>query len=239
MGIAQGSRRPADAGRGCRSAAGRRHRLHPDHEAIAARRRVKSAEELAGIRRAQVAADAGMGAAAACSAGRCPMATGSCSATRSSPPGGGAGRAARGMPAPRRAGTAGCHRRLRLAGIRPRGRLGPAPAELPIVIDLGRATRLGLLGGHGPHVRRRRGPRGRCERRRPSCARRSSERGTLCYLGHRPCAHALVCDVFEAAGHRTQRTGPRGRTRTRASSSRSATAWGSRSTRILARPDGP
>jgi len=43
--------------------------------------------------------------------------------------------------------------------------------------------------------------------------------------------HALVCDVFEAAGRRTQRTGP-GATRTRASSSRSATASASRSTRI-------
>jgi Xaa-Pro aminopeptidase len=38
--------------------------LHPDHEAIASRRRVKSAAELAGIRRAQVAAEAGMRAAA-------------------------------------------------------------------------------------------------------------------------------------------------------------------------------
>ena len=39
--------------------------IHPDHEAIAARRRVKSAAELAGIRRAQAAAEAGMSAAAA------------------------------------------------------------------------------------------------------------------------------------------------------------------------------
>ena len=39
--------------------------IHPDDEAIAARRRVKSAAELAGIRRAQTAAEAGMSAAAA------------------------------------------------------------------------------------------------------------------------------------------------------------------------------
>src|SRR5260221_9903310 len=38
--------------------------IHPDHQAVAARRRVKSAAELAGIRRAQVAAEAGMSAAA-------------------------------------------------------------------------------------------------------------------------------------------------------------------------------
>src|SRR5690348_3968011 len=38
--------------------------LKPDHEAIAARRRAKSAAELEGIRRAQVAAEAGMSAAA-------------------------------------------------------------------------------------------------------------------------------------------------------------------------------
>jgi Xaa-Pro aminopeptidase len=39
--------------------------VHPDHQAIAARRRVKSGAELAGIRRAQAAAEAGMSAAAA------------------------------------------------------------------------------------------------------------------------------------------------------------------------------
>ena len=39
--------------------------VHPDHAAIAARRRSKSAAELAGIRRAQAAAHAGMSAAAA------------------------------------------------------------------------------------------------------------------------------------------------------------------------------
>jgi len=38
--------------------------LRPDHDAIASRRRVKSREELAGIRRAQVAAEAGLRAAA-------------------------------------------------------------------------------------------------------------------------------------------------------------------------------
>ena len=39
--------------------------LRPDAAAIAARRRAKSATELAGIRRAQAAAEAGMSAAAA------------------------------------------------------------------------------------------------------------------------------------------------------------------------------
>ncbi len=39
--------------------------IQPDHETIAARRRVKTAAELAGIRRAQTAAEAGMSAAAA------------------------------------------------------------------------------------------------------------------------------------------------------------------------------
>ena len=39
--------------------------IQPDHETTAARRRVKTAAELAGIRRAQTAAEAGMSAAAA------------------------------------------------------------------------------------------------------------------------------------------------------------------------------
>lgn len=39
--------------------------LHPDHAVVAARRRVKSAAEIAGIRSAQAAAEAGMDAAAA------------------------------------------------------------------------------------------------------------------------------------------------------------------------------
>lgn len=39
--------------------------LRPDYETITARRRVKSAPEVAGIRRAQAAAEAGMRAAAA------------------------------------------------------------------------------------------------------------------------------------------------------------------------------
>src|SRR6185437_13057303 len=44
---------------------GMRHpEIHLDHEAIAARRRVKTEAEMAGIRRAQAAAEAGMRAAA-------------------------------------------------------------------------------------------------------------------------------------------------------------------------------
>lgn len=48
--------------------------LTVDHDAVAARRRVKSAAELAGIRSAQAAAEAGMRAARPCFAGPCRMA---------------------------------------------------------------------------------------------------------------------------------------------------------------------
>ena len=58
--------------------------LRPDHEAIAARRRVKSAAELAGIRRAQAAAEAGMRAAAdAAAPGRARRRPAACSTARS------------------------------------------------------------------------------------------------------------------------------------------------------------
>ena len=58
--------------------------LHPDHDAIAARRRCKSAAELAGIRRAQAAADVRHARRRRrCCARRCPTATASCARERS------------------------------------------------------------------------------------------------------------------------------------------------------------
>jgi Xaa-Pro aminopeptidase len=183
--------------------------IHPDHEAIAARRRVKSAAELAGIRRAQAAAEAGMSAAAAllrqAAAHDERLLLGGEVLTAESV------RAAlrdacqrRGAPAPPDVIVASV-----LQGFGHEAGEGPLPANLPIVIDLwprdepsgcwADMTRTFVVGELGDAVRvlealvREAMERAR-EAVRPGVTGRE--------------LHAIVCDVFESAGHRTQRTGP-------------------------------
>jgi Xaa-Pro aminopeptidase len=183
--------------------------LDPDHEAIAARRRVKSAAELAGIRRAQAAAEAGMSAAAALLRQAVPdgerlMLGGEVLTAESV-------RAVlrdacqrHGAPAPPDVIVASVWQ-----GFGHEAGSGPLPAKLPIVIDLwprdegsgcwADMTRTFVVGEIGDSVRamealvREAIDRAR-EAVRPGVTGRA--------------LHAIVCDVFESAGHRTQRTGP-------------------------------
>jgi Xaa-Pro aminopeptidase len=183
--------------------------LHPDHAAIAARRRVKSDAELAGIRRAQAAAESGMRAAAEVLRRAVPegdrLVVGTEVLTAESV------RAVLreacrlgGAPAPPDVIVASAWQGT---GHEPGS--GPLPANLPIVVDLwprdeasgcwADMTRTFVVGEAGAAVReledlvRRALERAR-EAVRPGVTGRE--------------LHALACDVFEAAGHRTQRTGP-------------------------------
>jgi Xaa-Pro aminopeptidase len=183
--------------------------MHPDHEAIAARRRVKSAAELAGIRRAQAAAEAGMSAAAALlrqaviDGERLMLGDEVLTAEEV--------RAVlrdacqrSGAPAPPDVIVASVWQ-----GFGHEAGSGPLPASLPIGIDLwprdelsgcwADMTRTFVVGEIGDEVRalevlvREAMERAR-EAVRPGVTGRE--------------LHAMVCDVFESAGHRTQRTGP-------------------------------
>jgi Xaa-Pro aminopeptidase len=183
--------------------------LHPDHETVAARRRVKSAAEIAGIRRSQAAADAGLGAAAAL--------------LRQTVPDGGrlmldgevltaeTVRAAlreacreRGAPAPPDVIVSSVWQGT---GHEPGS--GPLPANLPIVIDLwprdeasgcwADMTRTFVVGEIPEAVRAHAVlVRAAIERAREAVAPGITGREL----------HGLVCDVFESAGQRTQRTAP-------------------------------
>jgi Xaa-Pro aminopeptidase len=183
--------------------------LRPDPAALKARRRVKSGAELAGIRRAQRAAEAGMAAAA--------------ELLRRAEPDGDRLRlngepltaeairaslreacAANGAPAPPTVMvTSGWDGFGHDAGS------GPRPANLPITIDLwpqdeesgcwADMTRTFVVGEVPDEVRElepivREGFEAAREAVRPGITGRE--------------LHGIVCDVFEAAGHRTQRTGP-------------------------------
>jgi Xaa-Pro aminopeptidase len=183
--------------------------LTPDPAAVQARRRVKSEAELAGIRRAQRAAEAGMAAAA--------------ELLRYSEPDGDRLRvdgepltaetlraalreacAAQGAPAPPNVMvTSGWDGFGHDAGS------GPRPAGLPITIDLwpqdeqsgcwADMTRTFVVGDIPDWVREteplvREAFETAREAVRPGISGRE--------------LHSLVCDVFEAAGQRTQRTGP-------------------------------
>jgi Xaa-Pro aminopeptidase len=183
--------------------------LTVDYEAIAARRRMKSAAELAGIGRAQAAAEAGMRAAAAL--------------LRQAVPDGGrlvvkgevltaesvravlrdACRAA-GAPAPPEVIVASVWQGY---GHEPGS--GPLPAGLPIVIDVwpreemsacwADMSRTFVVGQIPDPVRQQEAlVREALERARAAARPGISGRAL----------HDLACDVFEAAGHRTQRTGP-------------------------------
>ncbi|HEY1596523.1 MAG TPA: M24 family metallopeptidase [Thermoleophilaceae bacterium] len=184
--------------------------LTVDDEAIKQRRRVKTEAEMAGIRRAQVAAEAGMAAAAELLR-RAEVRDGKlhldgapllAEAVRA------AARGAcdqHGAPAPPDVIVASVWQ-----GTGHDPGTGPLPAGLPIQVDLwprdeesscwADMTRTFLVGG-GP----------------PDEVRRQEELVHEVFEGVRAAAkagvtgrelHALTCDVFEREGYRTQRTGP-------------------------------
>lgn len=183
--------------------------LHPDFEAITARRRVKSAAELEGIRRAQAAAEAGMSAAAALLQqavfdGELLMLDGEVLTAESVR---GVLREAcqqRGAPTPPDVIIASVWNGF---GHEPGS--GPLPANLPIVIDLwprdedsgcwADMTRTFVVGEIAEAVRA-------LEALVREALERAREAVRPGITGRE--LHDLVCDVFEPAGHRTQRTGP-------------------------------
>ncbi|HEV3408446.1 MAG TPA: M24 family metallopeptidase, partial [Gaiellaceae bacterium] len=183
--------------------------LRPDHETIAARRRAKSGAELAGIRRAQAAAEAGMSAAAAM--------------LRKAVPNGDrlvVGGEVLTAEAVRAAVRDACQERGARTtpdyivssvwnGFGHEIGSGPLPANLPIVVDLwpcdegsgcwADMTRTFVVGEISDAVRAQETlVREALERARQAVRPGISGREL----------HALVCELFEAAGHRTQRTGP-------------------------------
>jgi Xaa-Pro aminopeptidase len=183
--------------------------LHLDHDAIAARRRVKSAAELAGIRRAQAAAEAGLRAAAQLLARAAPegdrLVAGGEVLTAN------AVRAVireacrrHGAPAPTDLIVSSVWEG---GGHEPGS--GPLPANLPIVIDLwprdeestcfADMTRTFLVGEV---------PQAVCELEAlvRTALERSREAVRPGITGEE--LHAIACDLFEEAGHRTLRTGP-------------------------------
>lgn len=183
--------------------------LTPDHDTFALRRRSKSPAELAGIRRAQKAAEAGMAAAAA--------------VLRDAVPEGGklvsngevvtaervrealrAACAAHGAPAPPDVIVASVWQ-----GFGHEAGSGPLPANLPIQIDLwprdeatgcwADMTRTFVVGEVDDATRAQ-----EALVREAFFKVRDAVRPGI--TGRE--LHAMTCDVFEAAGHRTQRTGP-------------------------------
>jgi Xaa-Pro aminopeptidase len=183
--------------------------LDPDYEATAARRRVKSPAELAGIRRAQTAAEAGMEAAAALlrraaidgerlTLGGEPLTAEGVRATLRD------ACLAKGAPAPPEVIVASLWQ-----GTGHEPGTGPLPASLPIVVDVwprdelsgcwADMTRTFVVGDLTPEVEEL-----------EALVRKALERARAAV---RPGItgrelHDLVCDLFEAAGHPTQRTGP-------------------------------
>ena len=183
--------------------------LRSDHDTFADRRRVKSGAELEGIRRAQTAAEAGMAAAAAVlrSAaiqgdrlvvdGRPLLAETVRAALRDAC-------AAHGAPAPADIIVASVWQ-----GFGHEAGTGPLPAHLPIQIDLwprdeatgcwADMTRTFVVGEITEPVRAQEALVAEAFAKVKAAARPGVTGREL---------HALTCDVFEAAGHRTQRTGP-------------------------------
>jgi Xaa-Pro aminopeptidase len=183
--------------------------LTVDQDGIPARRRAKSAAELEGIMRAQRAAEAGMAAAAAL--------------LRAAEPRDGrlhvdgepltaeAVRAAlravcaeRGAPAPPDVIVASVWQ-----GFGHEAGYGPLPAGLPIQVDLwpqdeasgcwADMTRTFVVGEPAPAVRAQEALVAEALEAARAAARPGVTGREL---------HALACEIFEAAGHRTQRTGP-------------------------------
>lgn len=183
--------------------------LTPDHDTFALRRRAKSEAELAGIRRAQKAAEAGMAAAAEMLRRAVPEGEGIVvdgqpvlaeqvrDAIR-------AACAAHGAPAPSDIIVASVWQGF---GHEPGS--GPLPANLPIQIDLwprdeetgcwADMTRTFVVGEPDEATRAQEA----LVKQAHFAARDAVRPGVT---GRE--LHALVCDIFEAAGHRTQRTGP-------------------------------
>jgi Xaa-Pro aminopeptidase len=183
--------------------------LHPDHEAVAARRRVKSPAEIAGIRRAQVAAEAGMSAAAALLRQAVPAGDqltleGEVLTSETVRAGLREACQQHGATAPPDVIVSSSRQG---SGHDPGS--GPLPANLPIVIDLwprdeasgcwADMTRTFVVGEVSDAVRAHEVlVRAAIERAREAVAPGVTGREL----------YALVCDVFESAGQRTQRTGP-------------------------------
>jgi Xaa-Pro aminopeptidase len=183
--------------------------LTPDHQTFALRRRAKSPEEIAGIRRAQKAAEAGMAAAAAVLRRAVPegdklviggepvTAEQVREALRDAC-------AAHGAPAPPDVIVAGVWQ-----GFGHEAGSGPLPANLPIQIDLwprdeasgcwADMTRTFVVGEVDEATRAQ-----EALVREAFFAVRDAVRPGI--TGRE--LHGMACDVFEAAGHRTQRTGP-------------------------------
>jgi Xaa-Pro aminopeptidase len=183
--------------------------LRPDHERVAARRRVKSGAELDGIRRAQAAAEAGMAAATELLGRSVPAGEGlnvdgealTAEAVRAALRG---ACARHGAPAPRDVIVASVWQ-----GFGHEAGSGPLPANLPIEIDLwprdeesgcwADMTRTFVVGEVVEEVRAQE----KLVREAIEAARAAVRPGIT---GRE--LHDLACDLFEAAGHRTQRTGP-------------------------------
>jgi Xaa-Pro aminopeptidase len=183
--------------------------LRPDHDTFALRRRVKSPAELEGIRRAQRAAEAGMAAAAALLRaadvqgdrlvvdGRPLLAETVRAALREAC-------AAHGAPAPADVIVASVWQ-----GFGHEAGTGPLPAHLPIQIDLwprdedtgcwADMTRTFVVGDGSDAVRAQEALVAEAFLKVKDAARPGVTGREL---------HAITCDLFEAAGHRTQRTGP-------------------------------
>lgn len=184
-------------------------RLTPDGETVAGRRRSKTPAELEGIRRAQRAAEAGMAAAAATFAradadgealeldGEPLTAEAVREAVR-------AACAAEGAPAPPDIIVASVWQ-----GFGHEAGAGPLPASLPVQVDLwprdeasgcwADMTRTFVVGEVTQAVRDQETlVRDAIERVRDATRPGITGREL----------HGIACDVFEAAGHRTQRTGP-------------------------------
>jgi Xaa-Pro aminopeptidase len=184
--------------------------LTADAETFEARRRVKSAAELEGIRRAERAAEAGIAAAAGLLRRSVADDDGTLTidgdvltaeAVRAALR---AACAAQGAPAPPDVIVASVRQGFgHVAGS------GPLPAGLPIQVDVwprdersgcwADMTRSFVVGAVPEEVRAQEAlVREALERARGATRPGVSGREL----------HALACDVFEAAGHRTQRTGP-------------------------------
>jgi Xaa-Pro aminopeptidase len=183
--------------------------LTPDHEQVALRRRAKSPAELAGIRRAQKAAEAGMAAAAAVL--REAVVEGDRLVRDGEPLTAEQVRAAlrdacaaAGAPAPGEVIVASVWQ-----GFGHEAGSGPLPANLPIEIDLwprdeasgcwADMTRTFVVGEIDEATRRQ-------EALVAEAFTKVREAVRPGVLGRD--LHAIACDIFEAAGHRTQRTGP-------------------------------
>jgi Xaa-Pro aminopeptidase len=183
--------------------------LRPDHETIARRRRAKAPAEIAGIRRAQAAAEAGMSAAAALLRlavvdGQRLLVDGEVVTAEAVRAALRAACQAHGAPAPPDVIVSSIGMG---SGHEPGS--GPLPANAPIVIDLwprdeasscwADMTRTFVVGEVSEAVRAH-------EILVRAAIERTREAVRPGVTGRE--LHAIACDVFEAAGQRTLRTGP-------------------------------